>query len=225
MNIGKKKSVLSPVKLSLTAADQVQKKLILAIGLKELKSGERVTEIGLAEILNVSRVPVREAMQRLLTFGVLQTGEGPGMRISNYGERRVRDLMEIRKAVERIMFDRVLSLTDSKEELIENLQEIVHHMAMVATDVDTVELSSIDLEFHRTIAYYSNNSIAKKVWEGLAPHLMIVFCGNLSILSKRSGEVQDHQNLIKFIENGDHRNIDVVLNEHFSTVWSNSTFT
>jgi len=218
MNIGKKKSVLSPVKLGLTVADQVQKKLILAIGLEEFKSDERVTEIGLAEMLNVSRVPVREAMQRLLSFGVLQTGVGPGMSISNYGDHRVRDLMEIRLVVERIMFDRVLTLTDSKEKLIENLQEIVRRMAKAASDVDTVELSSIDLEFHQTVADYSNNTIVKKVWEGLAPHLMIVFCGNWSVLSKRAGEVEDHLKLIEFIENGDPRNIDAVLNKHFPTV-------
>lgn len=218
MNVGMKKSVLSPMKQNLTAADQVEKKLILAIGLEEFKSGERVTESGLAEMLNVSRVPVREAMQRLLTFGVLQTGEGRGMFVSNYGERRVKDLMDIRLAVERIMFDRVLTQTGSKEKLIENLHEIVHRMANVAPDVDTVELSSIDLEFHQTIAHYSNNTFVEKVWGGLAPHLMIVFCGDWNVFSKRTGEVQEHQRLIEFIQHGDPKDIDAVLLQHFPAV-------
>ncbi|MDE0782491.1 MAG: GntR family transcriptional regulator [Planktomarina sp.] len=213
-----KKSILSPVTQNLKAADQVEKKLILAIGLKEFRSGDKMTETELAKMLNVSRVPVREAMQRLLTFGVLQTGEGRGMRVSDYGGSRVKDLMEIRLAVERIMFDCVLKQTNSKEMLLEDLQKIVCRMAGVASDVNAIELSSIDLEFHQTIAHYSNHSFVEKVWDGLAPHLMIVFCGDWNVYSKRIAEVQDHQDLIEFIKNGNLNDIDDVLKQHYPEV-------
>lgn len=213
-----KKSAMLPLELSATVADKVEKKLILAIGLGELKSGERVTETGLAETLNVSRVPVREAMQRLNTFGVLQTGDGRGMSVSNYEGQRVSDLMEMRLAVERVMFNRVLIQTESKEKLIKKLEENVACMSNMAPEADTVELTKIDLEFHGIIASHCDNTFVQSVWPGLAPHLMIVFCGDWNVLSHRASAPKDHQDLIEFIKNGSVKDTDAILKQHFPTV-------
>jgi len=212
-----KKSAMVPLELGPTVADKVEKKLILAIGLGELKSGERVTETGLAETLNVSRVPVREAMQRLNTFGVLQTGDGRGMSVSNYEGQRVSDLMEMRLAVERVMFNRVLVQTESKERLLKTLEENVARMSNMAPEADTVELTKIDLEFHGIIAAHCDNTFVQSVWAGLAPHLMIVFCGDWNVLSHRVIAPKDHQDLIEFIKNGSVKDTDAILKQHFPT--------
>lgn len=218
MNISQKKTVLSPVTPNLTAADEVEQKLILAIGLEELRSGERITESKLGELLNVSRVPVREAMQRLLTFGVLQLSGGRGMCVSDYGKRRVKDLMELRLAIERIHLNRVMTDTETKVGLVGALQSTVDRMTGLSSVVDGIELSRMDLEFHGTIAEYSNNDLAAKAWNVLAPHLMIVFCRDWSIFSKRAGEVQDHQHLLEFIRDGDPKDIDAELRHHFPKI-------
>lgn len=210
--------VLSPIGSNLTAADEVEHRLVLAIACEELRSGERVTESGLGKQLNVSRVPVREATQRLLTYGVLQTGSGRGLWVSDYGTRRVKDLMEIRLAVERILLKRVVEETEQKAALVEELQRIVDRMAALSSEADAVALSSADLAFHKAIARYSNNDPVERIWDCLAPHLRIVFCRDWNILSKRSGEVRDHQVLIEFIREGDPADIDTVLNQHFPVI-------
>ncbi len=218
MSSSKTMSELSPIKSELTAADQVEQKLVLAIAREELQDGERLTESGLGKLLNVSRVPVREATQRLLTYGVLESGGGRGLRVSDYGKHRVRDLMEIRLAVELILLKRVMEDTEKKAELVEKLQEIVDRMAALSSEADAVALSSIDLEFHKTIARHSNNDLVENIWDCLTPHLRIVFCRDWNILSKRTGEVQDHQTLIEFIQNGNPDDIKAVLKQHFPTV-------
>ena len=51
--------------------DVVFKKLRRAILLEELKAGERLTEIRLADRLGVSRTPIREAMRKLELEGLV----------------------------------------------------------------------------------------------------------------------------------------------------------
>ena len=51
--------------------DVVYKKLRRAILLEELKAGERLTEIHLADKLGVSRTPIREAIRKLELEGLV----------------------------------------------------------------------------------------------------------------------------------------------------------
>lgn len=219
--IGNKMSELSPIKHDLTAADQVEQKLVLAIARQELVDGERLTESGLGKLLNVSRVPVREATQRLLTYGVLESAGARGLRVSDYGELRVKDLMEIRLAVEQILLKRVMEDTDKRNEVAVHLQEIVDRMAALSSEADAVALSGIDLEFHKMIARHSQNDLVESVWDCLTPHLRIVFCRDWNNLSKRTGEVQDHQTLIDFIKEGNPDDVQTVLKQHFPTIQRN----
>ncbi len=57
-----------------------KERLILAIARGDKAAGERITEAELASALNVSRVPAREAMQKLLLRGILVGGSQRGLR-------------------------------------------------------------------------------------------------------------------------------------------------
>lgn len=218
MNTSNSVSILSPIKFELTAADQVEQKLVLAIARGELEDGERLTETGLAKLLNVSRVPVREATKRLLTYGVLQSGVGRGLRVASYGKQHVRDLLEIRLAVEGLLLKRVMEDAEKKAAVVNKLHEVVDRMLALSSEADVIALSSIDLEFHKTIASYSNNDLVENIWDSLTPHLRIVFCRDWNIYSTRTDQVRGHQSLIEFIQNGDPKDIDAVLKQHFPTV-------
>src|SRR4051812_12170949 len=75
-------SALSPIERSKTTADEVENRLLLAIARGDKTAGERITEAELASVLNVSRVPAREAMQKLLLRGILVGGVQRGLRVA-----------------------------------------------------------------------------------------------------------------------------------------------
>jgi Transcriptional regulators len=62
-----------------TSAEAVYRKLLHMIFSKQLRSGQRLPEVLLAEQLEVSRTPVREALRRLANEGlvVLMPNWGP----------------------------------------------------------------------------------------------------------------------------------------------------
>ena len=207
---------LSPIRRAKTAADEVEERLIMAIARGDKAAGERITEAGIASALQVSRVPAREAMQKLQLRGILVGGERPGLRVSDYSARRISDLFELRFAVEKIIFQRVMCEGRDNSTLLAELEEIVADMAELSDSGDPLALSSVDLDFHRAIARHSGNELAAQIWEGLAQHLVIVFCRDWSDAEDRPGEVRLHLQLLDYLEHGSVDDIDTVLATHFS---------
>jgi DNA-binding GntR family transcriptional regulator len=209
-------SPLSPIRRGKTTTEEVEERLILAIARGDKASGERITEAEVAAALDVSRVPAREAMQKLQLRGILEGGAQRGLRVADYGPARVAELLELRHAIERIFFVHVMRSKEARAALIEELDGIVARMRELAGSGDPVALSTVDLDFHRAIARHSGNGFAAQIWEGLAMHMMIVFCRDWENAADRTGEVKLHEQLIDFIRKGSVKDIDRVLTTHFA---------
>lgn len=213
---GASASPLSPIERNKTTADEVEERLIMAIAVGDKAAGERITEAELAQALNVSRVPAREAMQKLLLRGILVESEQRGLRVTDYGPERISELYELRFAIEKIIFQHVMRSGRSRAPLIGELEAIVGQMREHSGSGDPVILGSIDLDFHRAVARHSGNVLAAKIWEGLAQHMLIIFCRDWISAKDRTGEVKLHEQLVDFIRNGSAKDIDDVLKKHFA---------
>ena len=210
-------SALTPIRRNRTTADEVEERLIMAIARGDKAAGERITEAELASALQVSRVPAREAMQKLQLRGILVGGgERRGLHVSDYSERRIAELFELRFAIEKIILEHVMRPGRDNRALIGELDLIVAGMAELSNSDDLLALSSIDLDFHRTVARHSGNELAAQIWEGLAQHLIIVFCRDWSSAADRTGEVRLHAQFIEFIKQGAVEDIGPFLAQHFS---------
>jgi DNA-binding GntR family transcriptional regulator len=208
-------AALSPIRRAKTAADEVGERLIMAIARREILPGERVTEASLAATLNVSRVPVREALQKLLLRGILVGGARRDLRIMDHSEERLAELYELRFAIEKIILEQVMAAGRDNTKLLAELERIVGDMEKFYTSGDPVKLSAIDLEFHRTVALHSGNRLGTQIWDGLAQHMLIVFSRDWSQASNLIGEVQLHETMIEFLRNGSTGDIDAVLRDHY----------
>lgn len=209
-------TALSPIQRPKTTAGEVEDRLILAIATGDKQPGERLTEAEISAVLRVSRVPVREAMQRLVTRGVLIEQGIRGLRVADFSPQRVNELLELRFAIERIMLLRVLAGDFDRGPLIADLNVILEEMKRLAGTGNAVALSNIDIKFHRAIVTHSGNQLAAQIWEGLAQHMLIVFCRHWSSARDRTGEVELHRRLLAFIVAADATGIDEVLRSHFS---------
>lgn len=66
----------------------------------EFSPGERLTEIGLASQLKVSRTPIRLALERLANEGLLDAIPSGGFRLRSFSPADIRDTIEIRGILE-----------------------------------------------------------------------------------------------------------------------------
>lgn len=121
----------------------------------ELRPGERLSEIELAEKLNVSRTPVREALNRLAQEGFLvPSGRGFSRRMLEVKE--IQDLYEARIGVEvecvRLAAQRVTEVQ------LDEIESFLDESMRIPPDAPVTQLVELDEEFHRLIAAASGNS-------------------------------------------------------------------
>ena len=115
----------------------------------ELKPGERLMEIQLANKLGVSRTPIREAIRKLELEGLVLMIPRKGAEVAQITEKNMQDVLEVRKALEE------LSVQLACERIT---PEQVEEMKMAAEDFRKVlKIAEADVKFHDIIFAATNN--------------------------------------------------------------------
>ena len=81
----------------------------------ELKPGERLMEIALAERLGVSRTPIREAMRKLEQEGLVVMIPRRGAQVANITEKDLNDVLEVRIALENVAIEKACDRMTEEE--------------------------------------------------------------------------------------------------------------
>jgi DNA-binding GntR family transcriptional regulator len=143
--------------------DIIFEKLQQTIFSGKFKSGERITEKEIADELSVSRTPVREALYRLASTGLIKIIPHRGFLISKWSFKEIRDVMEIRIALEmlavRLAIKRILP------EEIKELKDLIIKMDKAVSKGDIKKVSHFNTEFHNKIVFASKNKELLDVME------------------------------------------------------------
>lgn len=81
-------------------ADQVYEQIMMAIRKGHIAGDDRLVQEKLAEDLEISRTPVREALLRMEQEGILCVAERGGYRIREFDANEIRELYDARCAIE-----------------------------------------------------------------------------------------------------------------------------
>lgn len=114
--------------------------------------GERLTEIGAAEMFNVSRTPVREALLELSIMGIIHLRRNCGALLLPFGTQQIEDLYSVRALLE-VEATR-LAATRIPMETVERLHSEFTTLMNGSRKDDSW---SRDRELHSTIALASGN--------------------------------------------------------------------
>lgn len=120
-----------------------------------LKAGERVREVHVSELLQVSRTPVRAALQRLCEEGLLEALPAGGYAARQFSQREIAVAIEIRGALEGITA-RMLAEQGAPREVLDRLDEIADAIdaAIGPASTDAIDFSAyieLNSAFHDTI--------------------------------------------------------------------------
>lgn len=121
----------------------------------ELKPGERLMEIALADKLGVSRTPIREAIRKLELEGLVTMIPRKGAQVANITEKDLNDVLEVRIGMENMAIDKACCLMQVGD--FEALSQAAEHFEQVLQEGDLTNLAQADVEFHEIIYKASNN--------------------------------------------------------------------
>ena len=140
----------------LSVAEQIADRICNAILSGELKPGQRIAEIPLAQTFKVSRGPVREALRLLEHEGLVTFSPRRGAQVTALTIEEVEQLFDIRAALSALAAERA-ALNIMSHELAE-LRELVKRMGQVAqTTEDVHEYAALSAHAGQIIAQAAHN--------------------------------------------------------------------
>ena len=122
--------------------DVVFKTLRQAILRGELKPGERLMEIKLANKLGVSRTPIREAIRKLELEGLVLMIPRRGAEVAEITEKSLNDVLEVRKALEELAVQLACERMD--EEGLEALKKAAKEFEESLGSEDVTRIAEAD---------------------------------------------------------------------------------
>jgi DNA-binding GntR family transcriptional regulator len=169
----------------------------------ELEPGERLTVEALARDLDVSATPIREAVARLESEGLVTRTQWRGYRVSDQQTRAQFDQMfETRLLLEpRMARNAARRATDEQKTELQELSHLIDRTGEASRGSGTYhEFARLDAQFHRLIAVAAGNVLVADMLDRLHVHL------HLFRLRRDQGvadqALAEHQLIVDFITAG-----------------------
>ena len=142
---------------------RVAERLRSAIVTGKLRPGDSLTETALAVQLNVSRAPIREAIQDLENDGLVETVPYKGKRVKPLTVQEVIEICDMRQYFEVMAVRRIVE--DGTE--VVGLWDPCREMAASAASGNREALVAADEAFHRCLIQLSKHQLLAQLWNGL----------------------------------------------------------
>jgi GntR family transcriptional regulator, rspAB operon transcriptional repressor len=196
------------------AVDAVYEVLRQAIVTYALKPGERMNVDELAQKLGVSLTPVRSAIQKLSTEGLVEIRSRSGTFVASLTAQDVDETFRIRCALECLGARDGLTTLAAQLDRIRELLEAMCKPVRNARGQHAHELANS--EFHQIIVRSAGNRRLIDMYEALNAHIKIarVHSSETSWPARVSREQTEHEAIVAAIEKGDADELCDALQAH-----------
>jgi len=193
---------------------QVAERLRTAIVTGKLRPGDPLTETALAEQLNVSRAPIREAIQDLENDGLVETVAYRGKRVKPLTVREVSEIREMRQQFEVMAVRRIVEHGTA----VEGLWAPCRAMEEAAAAGDRDALIAADEAFHGTMIRLSDHHLLAQLWAGIYLRVHQI----MSLRNDQDVDLMDiagtHPPIVKALECADLEYAVQLVSEHFDAL-------
>ncbi len=198
----------APRSLAEDAADRIREQ-ILAGGFRQ---GEHLVEARIAEQLNVSRGPVREALKLLRAEGLVEEEPRRGTFVARLDGADVREIYQVRAAVEG-QAAKILASSRPAAEL-EEMRSFAAAIDRAIAAGDVAEVSRADLAFHEALCRLSGNARLAEVFNRYVPVLRGLLRLDERVYASLDEIAHQHRPLLDAIERGDATLASRLFEEH-----------
>lgn len=194
---------------------QIADSLMRAILDGEIRPGEALVEMDIAQRLGVSRAPVREALQLLAHSSLVETAPYRGTTVRHLTRTDVEEVYSLRTVHETFALRRAMSFDAAGTAA--DLRAVCDAMRDIAARGDWTTLAGEDDRFHEALIQRARHGLLLQVWRDI--HLRV-----RQIMALRNRQNVDsmevfyrHLPIVEAIEAGDVEAAVRLLEEHIAS--------
>lgn len=197
----------------------------------ELPGGMRLFEVPTAELLDISRTPVREALSRLTEEGLLNRLPGGGFVVRRFGYADVVDAIEIRGVMEGTAA-RLAAERGASRGALEEIGRTIHELDLCfgdrVDDVDFDRYSALNQVFHHQLAALCGSEMIRREVERASslpfasPSAFLPDKANIGAFRRSlRGAQEQHKAIVAAIAAREGARAEAIAREHSRTARTN----
>lgn len=208
---GRRKAPANAPEASTVMHEQVYERLREAIISGQLQPGRTLSVRRLASEFDVSAMPAREAIRRLVALGALELTDTRRVTIANMSVKKLEEIRAARIALEPELavraLERVKNSVNGKKRLISQLKKDDALLDKAIRQGDVTEYSKRNCDFHFTLYRASEATVllglVESLWLQFGPLMRIVIgrLGTACLLDDR------HKEAVAALEAGDQKKL------------------
>ncbi|MGI6161848.1 MAG: GntR family transcriptional regulator [Christensenellales bacterium] len=181
----------------------------------DIPAGFKLVEADLASQLNVSRGPVREALQRLEQEGLVCSFPYRGAVVAEISEHETREVyIPIRRIIERYAYLQARELLSDEDYTA--LVAIVDKLHDACLRQDAEEAATLDSEFHDTLVNKCVGPTLRAIWRSLSSRVYIQIHSLTRMEPSITHIAEQHYELLRALRTNDLEMLDKLMSEHIS---------
>lgn len=130
------------------------------------RQGEKLSAHKIAEALNISQTPIKEALNRLASEGLIEAIPRHGMMLKKFSVKEIRDMLNVRMMMEMYSAKLAVKNVGKHPEAIKRMEELLPLLATVG-DREYIETTKLEQEFHGLFVRLSENDRLVDMYETL----------------------------------------------------------
>jgi DNA-binding GntR family transcriptional regulator len=214
----KNESSLNPLKD--TVKQVVRNKIIENV----LKPGQRIVETEIAREMQVSQIPVREALCGLEEEGFIKSVKYTGSFVTEMNFKEMYHIYLLRSSIEVTVIEMTLpKITKAQVGTLHDLIDAMEDNQRRHAEYSL--LSALDIEFHRTIVSWGDIGTYNRIWTMLNGHIRrFIHFAHPQIANKQDRVYEDHKNLLRVLETRDVEEAKRVFKAHIMDAFNSGVF-
>jgi DNA-binding GntR family transcriptional regulator len=176
--------------------------------------GDRLTELGICEDLGMSRTPVREALRRLQSDGLV-TSTGRGVVVSSLSPEEMLHATQLHGALDALAAKLAATAQKSGELSPAQLKELKNASRRVEERAEAGDARGVwraNLDFHLLLARLSGNPLLEDALERIWTRFAIVSLSNIS--HREDLAPRHHDEIVSAIVDGDPERAEAAAAAH-----------
>jgi len=197
----------------------IEKRQIHEIVYEQIKSGildgdfapgEKLNQDELAQEQGVSRMPVRDALKRLVTDGLIENNINKGFVVTKFSKETLTDVLYVRSLLESEAI--LLAEKTFTDDDIRHLEEIQKQSEIETKTGNLVKIRELNRKFHfalyKPVTSKLLLELIERIWDRFPNYAMY------TKLENAKNSLKTHQKIIDFVKASDFRKASAEMKQH-----------
>ncbi len=178
----------------------------------DMKPGERLMEMHLANKLGVSRTPIREAIRMLEQEGLAVTIPRKGAQVAKMTEKDLQDVLEIRDSLDELAVS--MACERMTEDQLVELKKAMKDFELATKSHDARKICEADEDFHNVIYQMADNPKLENIVLNLREQMYRYRYEYIKGTESNQQLIEEHASIIEGFERRDADFVKSIMHTH-----------